>query len=91
MKNIIVLLSLVLISSVSFSQRLTTPTLSPFTKISQQVGLTNINLEYSRPSAKGREVFGNLVPYGKIWRTGANASTKISVKEPIHIGGNPLD
>ena len=91
MKNISILLSLVLISSVSISQRLTTPTLSPFTKISQQVGLTNINLEYSRPSAKGREVFGNLVPFGKIWRTGANASTKISIKERIQIGGNPLD
>jgi hypothetical protein len=91
MKRTIILLSLALLSSTSFSQRLTTPTLSPFSKISQQVGLTEINLEYSRPSAKGREVFGGLVPFGKIWRTGANASTKISFKEQVSIAGNPLD
>jgi hypothetical protein len=91
MKRTIILLSLALLSSTSFSQRLTTPTLSPFSRISQQVGLTEINLEYSRPSAKGREVFGGLVPFGKIWRTGANASTKISFKEQVSIAGNPLD
>ena len=47
-------------------------------------------MEYSRPSAKGREVFGALVPYDKIWRTGANASTKITLAEPAHIGGKPI-
>jgi hypothetical protein len=91
MKTVFTLVCFLLISSVSFSQRLTTPTLSPFSKISQQAGLTVIDLEYSRPSARGRTVFGNLVPYGKIWRTGANASTKISLKENVQIGGNPLD
>ena len=91
MKNVSILVCLILFSSTSFSQRLTTPTLSPFSKISQQVGLTDINLEYSRPSAKGRTVFGKLVPFGKIWRTGANASTKIYLKERIQMGGNPLD
>ena len=73
-----------------FSQQLNTPTLSPFAKMEQQVGLTNIGLEYSRPSAKGRKVFGELVPFGETWRTGANASTKLIVKETVWIAGNKL-
>ena len=72
-------------------QRLQTPTLSPFTEISQQIGLTKIYLSYSRPSAKGRVVFGELVPYGEVWRTGANASTKLTVTETVTVGGHQLD
>jgi len=82
---------LLLPSLAAFSQQLKTPTLSPFTKITQQIGLTEVNLEYSRPSAKGREIFGGLVPYNKIWRTGANASTKIILSESAKIGGNDID
>lgn len=70
--------------------RLQTPVLSPISNISQQVGLTNIELSYSRPSAKGRAVFGALVPYDKIWRTGANASTQLTFTEDVKIAGNPL-
>jgi hypothetical protein len=84
------LLIILLSSSLAYGQRLKTPTLSPFSKISQQIGLTEITLEYSRPSAKGREVFGALVPYDQIWRTGANASSKITLAEPAHIGGKPI-
>jgi tetratricopeptide (TPR) repeat protein len=73
-----------------FGQKLKTPTLSPFTKISQEIGLTEVSLEYSRPSAKGRTVFNDLVPYDKIWRTGANASTKITINEPVRIGGKSV-
>ena len=77
-------------TSTSFAQRLQTPALSPLSKSTQEVGLTTIGLEYARPSAKGRTVFGELVPYGEIWRTGANASTKITLTEPAHIGGNTI-
>jgi len=73
------------------SQQLKTPTLSPFSKISQEVGLTEINIEYSRPSAKGRVVFGKLVPFDRIWRTGANASTKITLHESAKIGGQSIE
>ena len=58
--------------------------------MSQQIGLTEINVEYARPSAKGRTVFGDLVPFDKIWRTGANASTKIALLEDGKIGGNDI-
>ena len=91
MKHLLAFISIFLISSSCFSQRLKTPTLSPFNKISQEIGLTEVSLEYSRPSAKGRLVLGGLVPFGKIWRTGANASTKITLNESAVIGGEPIE
>ncbi|GJM35175.1 MAG: hypothetical protein DHS20C18_41760 [Saprospiraceae bacterium] len=72
------------------AQNLRTPTLSPASEIKQEVGLTEITLSYARPSAKGRTVFGDLVPYGEIWRTGANASTKLTFEEAVKIAGNDL-
>ncbi|MDX9751500.1 MAG: DUF2911 domain-containing protein [Flavobacteriales bacterium] len=66
------------------------PQPSPLAKIEQQVGLTQVTIEYSRPSAKGRTIFGELVPYGEIWRTGANASTKVTVDGPVTIDGQPV-
>ncbi len=71
------IISALLVFSYSFSQ-VNTPQPSPLAEIEQIVGLTEIEVEYSRPSMRGREIFGNLVPYNRIWRTGANASTKIS-------------
>ncbi len=67
-----------------------TPAPSPKAKIEQVVGLTNVEIEYSRPSSKGRNVFGDLVPYGKLWRTGANKNTTVSFSEDIMIGGQAL-
>ncbi|TXG35757.1 DUF2911 domain-containing protein [Seonamhaeicola maritimus] len=67
-----------------------TPAPSPFSKVEQKVGLTDVTLEYSRPSVKGRTVFGDLVPYGKIWRTGANARTKITFSTDVTVGGTEL-
>lgn len=79
------------VSSIAIGQRLNTPTLSPYTKIIQEVGLTEVMLEYARPSAKGRKIFGALVPFDKVWRSGANASTKITITETVQVGGHPLD
>jgi len=67
-----------------------TPQPSPLTKIEQKVGLTDVTLEYSRPSMKGRTIFGDLVPYGKLWRLGANANTKITFSDDVTIGGKSL-
>ena len=64
-----------------------TPQASTSQTIIQTVGLTNIELSYSRPSMKGRTIFGNLVPYSELWRTGANANTTISFDENVMIGG----
>lgn len=67
-----------------------TPQPSPFTKIEQKVGLTDVTLEYSRPSMRGREVFGNLVPFSKLWRTGANKNTTITFSNNVTIGGKEV-
>ncbi|MFZ4635534.1 MAG: DUF2911 domain-containing protein [Saprospiraceae bacterium] len=64
-----------------------TPAPSPVCKISQEVGLGKVEIEYSRPSAKGRAIVGELVPYNEMWRTGANASTKINFTEDVAFGG----
>jgi hypothetical protein len=61
------------------------PSPSPASTLKQRVGLTDIQIDYSRPSAKGRPVFGGLVPYGEVWRTGANASTRISFSTPVKL------
>jgi hypothetical protein len=85
-------LSLVLIimglSGSLFAQVIPQP--SPGANISQTVGITKINVEYSRPGVKGRKVFGELVKFGKVWRTGANAATKISISNDITLNGMPL-
>ncbi len=90
MKKLTFAICLFLCFNLCYGQRLKTPTLSPFSEISQQVGLTEVTLQYSRPSAKGRVVFGELVPYDKVWRTGANAATKITFKEVAKIGGKTI-
>ncbi len=66
------------------------PQPSPLTKVEQKVGLTDVTLEYSRPGMKDREIFGGLVPYGEVWRTGANENTKITFSDDVEIGGKPL-
>lgn len=70
--------------------QLETPQPSPFQEIEQKVGLTDVKLQYSRPSMKGRSIFGGLVPYDKMWRTGANANTTISFSHPVNIGKQQL-
>jgi len=67
--------------------QVTTPQPSPSSKVEQKVGLTDFTLEYSRPSVRGRTIFGDLVPYGKLWRTGANKNTIITFSDDIVFGG----
>jgi hypothetical protein len=81
--------SFLLISSVAFGQ-LETPRPSPLGKIEQTVGVMKVTIEYSRPGVKGRKVFGDLVPYGKVWRTGANAPTTIAFSDNVMVDGNPV-
>src|SRR3954469_25355394 len=78
----------VTISDQAFSQSLKTPAPSPTQTLDQAFGLSNIKIEYSRPGIKGRVIFGDLVPYGKVWRTGANSSTKITFSDTVNVAGN---
>jgi hypothetical protein len=89
-------LFLPLVLAVSFSisstnaQTLKTPAPSPLQTNKQNFGIGEVSLEYSRPSVKNRVIFGDVVPYGKMWRTGANASTKITIGEDTKIEGNAI-
>ncbi|MBC7850614.1 MAG: DUF2911 domain-containing protein [Chitinophagaceae bacterium] len=74
----------------SHAQALRTPQPSTTTTIKQEFALSNIELSYSRPSMKGRTIFGDLVPYGKVWRTGANGATTITFGEDVNIGGTAV-
>lgn len=74
----------------NISAQLKVPAPSPLQTIKQAFALSEITIEYSRPGAKGRTVFGDLVPFGKVWRTGANASTKITFGEDVKIEGSEL-
>lgn len=67
-----------------------TPQPSPLSKLEQKVGLTDVTIEYSRPGMKGRKIFGNLVPFGKLWRTGANKNTTVTFSEDVTISGTTL-
>lgn len=66
------------------------PKPSPLGEVEQKVGLTELEIEYSRPSVKGRTIFGDLVPYDKMWRLGANMATKLEISTPITIGGKEI-
>ena len=82
-KSFLILLSLIIVTS-SFAQ-LKSPNASPRSNITQIIGLVSVNLDYSRPSKKSREIFGGLVPYNRIWRTGANNPTTISFSDHVKI------
>ncbi len=74
----------------SQAQSLKTPAPSPSQTIKQDFGLSSIELSYSRPGIKGRKVFGDLTPYGKVWRTGANTATTLTFGDEVTIGGTKI-
>jgi len=92
-KNIMRLINYFLLFNfmvVGVCAQVSTPPMSPRGKISQQVGLTEVEVDYSRPSARGRKIIGGLVRYGDLWRTGANKNTTISFSDPVMIMGKSL-
>lgn len=66
------------------------PAASPAASVKQRVGLTDIEINYSRPSMRGREIFGKLEPYGSVWRTGANSATKLTISTPVKFNGTEV-
>src|SRR5258708_17083422 len=72
------------------AQTLKTPAQSPPQTIKQDFGISSIELSYSRPGVKGRKVFGDLVPFGKVWRTGANNTTTLTFGDDVTIGGTKI-
>lgn len=72
------------------AQQIKTPAPSPVQNVKQEFGLSTIELSYSRPGVKSRKIFGDLVPYGIVWRTGANQATTLSFGDSVVIGGTPV-
>ena len=67
------------------------PRQSQHAQITQRIGITDITINYHRPLANGRQIWGKVVPYGQVWRAGANENTKITFSDPVTIEGQPLD
>lgn len=83
--------ALLALAAVSASaQQLNLPRPSPNAKVSQTIGVTEVSIQYSRPGVKGRTIWGDLVPYNEVWRTGANENTTITFNTPVKIGGKEL-
>lgn len=91
MKRILTLVILLFSISIVSIAQVKMPAPSPTQTLKQDFGLSSIELTYSRPSAKDRKIFGDLVPYNKVWRTGANAATKIIFKDAVELGGKKVD
>ncbi len=89
MKNLLLAVAFVMVAFQSDAQ-VRTPQPSPKSTVTQMVGLTEVEIEYSRPSLRGRTIFGDLVPFGKMWRTGANGNSTISFSEDVVIDGKTL-
>lgn len=89
MKYIISLTILCFVITVGSAQ-LKTPSASPLQTLTQEFATSKITIVYSRPAKKGRQIFGELVPYKEVWRTGANMATTIRFEEDVKINGTPL-
>lgn len=90
MRKIINVLAFTLITAYAGHAQLKTPAPSPTQTIKQDFGLASIELSYSRPIMKGRKIMGDLVPYGKVWRTGANQATTLTFGDEVTIGGTKV-
>ncbi len=90
LKHFSAVVAIAAISSTSLKAQLKIPAPSPLQTVKQAFAMSDITVEYSRPSAKGRVVFGDVVPFGKTWRTGANGSTKITFGEDVKVEGNAV-
>ena len=89
MKKITLFLFVVL-AAVSLEAQINTPAPSPASKLMQTVGLTDVTVDYSRPSMRGRTIFGDLVPFDKLWRTGANGYTLVTFSTDVKIAGQDV-
>lgn len=89
-KQFIYLFALVMLINSSLQAQIKMPQASPPSKVSQLVGLTQVTLEYSRPNVRERKIFGELVPFGQVWRTGANSATILEFSSDVTVEGQPL-
>ena len=84
------ILALLFVVTISKAQQIQMPQASPSSKIIQKVGLTDVTVDFSRPSTKGRKIFDELVPFGQVWRTGANGATILTFSTDVSISGTKV-
>jgi hypothetical protein len=89
MKKVLFIL-LSVISTATIAQGIKMPAPSPGQSIKQDFSLSSVEVKYSRPVIKGRKIFGDVVPFGKLWRTGANSPTTVTFNEDVKIAGQAL-
>jgi hypothetical protein len=91
MKQLVtIIFSVMILSFITLAQDFRTPRPSPDATVSQFVGVTKITIDYSSPAVKDRKIWGELVPFGQVWRTGANEATTITFADAVSINGNEL-
>jgi hypothetical protein len=90
MKSILILISVLSLAMPSMAQNIKTPRPSSTQNVIQDFGLSTVELSYSRPNVKGRKIFGDLVPFGNVWRTGANSATTLTFGDDVTIGGKKI-
>jgi hypothetical protein len=89
-KTLLTVLALAIATSAFAQQQIRSPRPSPSASLTQTIGITDMTIKYSRPGVKGRAVWGTLVPYGKVWRAGANEATTITFSDDVWIAGQKL-
>jgi hypothetical protein len=87
---VIIFFSVLILSFITAAQDFRTPRPSPDATVSQYVGVTKITIDYGSPAIKDRKIWGELVPFGQVWRTGANEATTITFTDAVSINGNEL-
>lgn len=90
MRATIIVVAALAASNAWAQQALRQPEASPAAAVEQTVGLTTIKVTYHRPAVNGRRVWGELVPFGEVWRAGANENTTVSFSSPVKLAGKPL-
>lgn len=90
LKTLTAAVAITAITATNVNAQLKVPAPSPLQTVKQAFALSDITVEYSRPSAKGRVIYGDVVPFGKVWRTGANQSTKITFGEDVKVEGTDV-
>ena len=92
LKPLVVCLSVFGLAQIASAQNdLNLPDVSQAAEVKQRIALTDIGIKYHRPLVNGRKIWGALVPYGKVWRAGANENTTIEFSDPVSVEGKPLD
>ena len=87
---LLLIISMVMISSLSYAQNDKKVRVSPKAAVIQTVGFTEVRIDYNRPGVKERVIWGGLVPYNKVWRAGANEATKFTFSTDVKINGKTL-